>query len=443
MNESKRSLGLFAAISMMTGCIVGASVFVVPGALAVTVGPGVWLSYLIGAILMFFNCFIYAQVGAMLPVSGANYMLCSSSVNGTCGFLYVWGFLLANSFLFPIMSKTAATYLSIFFPVLENHITIVSILLIVLTVLINLFGTNLSATIQNACVIILVAVVLIFSVGGVINANWSHFSPMMPSGFMPVLLGAISTYYAFAGVNCVIELSGEIKNPGKNIPRTMFVSFGIVIVMYIGMCVGLVALVPANELNVPTPAVTAAATCFPGWFKYFIALASVAACWTTLNAVCASSARLLMMLGKTSVLPSGLAKTNKRGAPQNALLVLLALGVGLVLFSATIMQFVNISSFYLMFITLLVAFASLQVKKKLPKQYEKAEYKMKGIWYYIWPALSIISGGFFMILQLRDDPVMTGVSLILLPVGVLIYQLRKRALRANDVNLDAELMKEM
>ena len=443
MNDSKRSLNLFAAICMMTGCVVGASVFVVPGELAVSVGPAAWLSYLFGGILMFFNCFIYAQVGAMLPVSGANYMLCSTSVNGTCGFLYTWGFLMANSFLFPIMARTASTYLAVFFPALEGHTMAVSIVLIVVTIGINLLGANLSAAVQNGCVIVLVAVVLIFSGGGIANADWSHFDPMLPSGLMPVVMGAISTYYAFAGVNCVIELSGDIKNPGKNIPRTMFISFGIVVLMYIGMCVGLVALVPANELNVPTPAITAAAVCFPGWFRYFIALASIAACWTTLNAITSSMARLLAMLGVTSVLPAGIAKTNKRGAPQNALIVLMILAIGLILFSATVMQYVNISSFYLMFISLLVAGASLNVKKKLPEQYEKAEYKMKGVWYYVWPTLSIVSGLFFMALQFRDDIKMTGVSVILLPVGVLLYQWRKKTLKAKGVDLDEELLKGM
>lgn len=443
MNDSKRSLNLFAAICMMTGCVVGASVFVVPGELAVSVGPAAWVSYLIGAILMFFNCFIYAQVGAMLPVSGANYMLCSTSVNGTCGFLYTWGFLLANSFLFPIMARTASTYLAVFFPVLENYTMIVSIVLIVITIAINMLGTNLSAAIQNGCVILLVAVVLIFSGGGIINADWSHFDPLMPSGFMPVVMGAISTYYAFAGVNCVIELSGDIKDPGKNIPRTMFISFAIVVLMYIGMCVGLVALVPADGLNVSTPAVTAAAVCFPGWFRYLIALASIAACWTTLNAITSSMARLLSMLGVTSVLPSGIAKTNKRGAPQNALIVLLVLAIVLILFSATVMQYVNISSFYLMFVTLLVAIASLNVRKKLPEQYEKAAYKLKGIWYYVWPILSIVSGLLFMALQFRDDIKMTGVSVILLPVGVLLYQWRKKVVQAKGIDLDEELLKGM
>lgn len=441
--ESKRSISLFAAICMMTGCIVGASVFVVPGELAVSVGPAAWLSYGIGAVLMFFNCFIFAQVGAVLPVSGANYMLCTGTVSGTWGFLYVWGFLLSNSFLFPIMSRTAATYLSIFFPVVGNHMTLVAVVIILFTEGINLLGTNVSTKIQNACVVLLIAVVIIFSGGGITHADWTHFEPMFPTGVMPVVLGAISTYYAFAGVNCIIELSGEIKNPGKNIPRTVFISFAIVIVMYIGMCVGLVALLPSKELNVSMPAIVAAEQIFPKWFSYFIALASIAACWTTLNSVMAAMARLLFMLGETSVLPRVIAKTNKNRAPYVAYACLSVMGILMILFSVTVMQYVNISSFYLLFVAFLVAFASLKIKKAFPERYEKSEYKLRGIWYYLWPYLAIISGFAFMFLQVREDPFMTGVSIVLLPVGALLYQLRKKQLKASGTDLDEEIKKRL
>lgn len=440
----QRSMGLFTAICMMTGCIVGASVFIVPGELTASVGPAAWVSYIIGGILMFFNCFIFAQVGAVLPVSGANYVLCSQTVNGTWGFMYVWGFLLSNSFLFPIMSRTMANYLAVFFPFVGEHITVFALIIFAITILINLLGMTLSTIIQNVCVILLIAVILIFSLTGVVHADWSHFQPMFPSGFMPVVMGAISTYYAFAGVNCIIEMSGDIKNPRRNIPLTVFISFGIVVVMYIGMCVGLIALMRPEELvGVARPAVTAAETVMPGWFSYFIALAAVAASWTTLNGISAGMSRLLYVLGDVSFLPKSFSKLNKRNVPWVAFLTLGIWGALYILFNATIMQYVNISSFYLLFIAILVAVGSLKIRDRFTEQYEASQYKLKGIWYYLWPVLAIVSGIFFMILQLRDDPVMTGVSIVLLPIMIGVYFLRKKALKNRGIDLDEELSKRI
>ena len=439
----KRNVGLFAAISMMTGCVVGASVFIVPGELSASAGPTAWLSYLIGAILISFSCFLFAQVGSILPVPGANYVLCTGAINGTWGFLYVWSFLMSNSFLFPIMSETASTYLAVIFPALADYSEIVAVAVFVITCGINLLGNNLSTKIQNACVVLLVAVVLIFSIGGVSHANWEHFDPMFPNGIMPVIIGVISTYYAFAGVNCIIELSGEIKNPGKNIPRTVFISFGIVAVMYIGMCVGLVGLMPPEELGVAAPAVTAAALVFPGWFQYFIALAALAASWTTLNAIISSMARLVYVLGKNTILPPVFGKTNRYNVPHNAIILLTVVGLLMILFSATIMQYVNISSFYLLLVSALVAVASLRIKTHFSAQYEQAEFKLKGVWYYVWPVLAIVTAVFFMGLQLQQDPIMTGVSLVLVPIAIGFYLLRKKKLEADGSSLDQKILDDM
>lgn len=441
--DKKRTISLFSSISMMTGCIVGASVFVVPGELAFSVGPAAWLSYVIGAVLMFFNCFIYAQVGSVLPVSGANYVLCSNSVNGAWGFLYVWGFLISNIFLFPIMSRTAASYLAVLFPVLEPHVEIISFVILGVTIAINLLGTDLSTKIQNLAVVILVVVILVFSFGGIANANWSHFDPMFPKGIEPVILGAISTYYAYAGVNNIIELAGEIKNPGKNIPRTVFISFVLVVLMYVGMCVALVGLIPANELNLATPAVDASRLIFPDWFAYFVAFAAIAASWTTLNAVAAGMSRLMVALGKVSILPKSVAKENKYGSPYVAYIILLIVGVIMMLFSTTIIQFVNISSFYLLFVALLVAVASLNIKKSFGKRYEEVEYKLKGISYYVFPILAIVTSIIFMVLQFQSDLEMTGLSVLLLPLGLLFYYWRKNQLKKNNIDVDEEISKQM
>ncbi len=192
--------------------------------------------------------------------------------------------------------------------------------------------------------------------------------------------------------------------------------------------------------GVAAPAVTAAGLIFPGWFSYFIALAAIAASWTTLNAIVSSMARLLYVLGKSNILPSGLAKTNRHNVPQNALAVLAVMGVLMVMFSATVMQYVNISSFYLLFVSILVAVASLRIKKAFAPQYEQAEYKLKGIWFYVWPILAIVTGIFFMGLQFKSDPVMTALSLVLLPVGIGFYLLRKRKLEADGSSLDARIL---
>lgn len=439
--ELKRSLGLFSATSMLIGCVVGASVFIVPGGLAASNGPAVWVSYLIGAVLVGLSCFMFAQIGSVLPVPGANYVLCSRTISGLWGFLYIWVFFISTVWLFPIMAKTAAQYIGVFAPGL--NVLSVALGIIALTGILNLFGSNLSATVQNLMVILLIGVVLIFSGGGIANANWSHFSPMFPKGVMPVIVAAVSTYYAFAGFNNIIELSGEIKNPKKNIPLTIWISFGVIIIMYLGMVFALVGLIKPDQMPENAPAVAAAALIFPKWFSGFISAAAVVASWTTLNTVLVAMSRDIYALAKSGLFPKFLAKVNRFGVPQNSVILLTIIAFLFTLFSASLMRFINISGTYLLATSLVVAVASLKIKEKLPKEYEAATYKLKGFWYKFWPLAVIVSSIFFMILAFKDDLVMSLASLVMVPIGLLWYTSRKKRLEKEGVSLEDLIKQQM
>src|SRR5699024_12207093 len=82
-------------------------------------------------------------------------------------------------------------------------------------------------------------------------------------GVGPVIAGAVSTYYAFAGMNVVIELSGEMKNPGRNTLRMIMVGIMTIVVLYLGVALAAVALVPPAELGVEAPIAYAASTLLP------------------------------------------------------------------------------------------------------------------------------------------------------------------------------------
>ena len=443
MSDIQRNMGLMPAIATMTGCVVGASIFIVPGALSAASGPNAWLSYIIGAVLILFSCFVYVQVGAAIPVSGANYRLCTGCINGITGFLYVWCYFLGYSFLFPIMAKTAATYLAVFIPAVNDHILLVSVLIIVLTGCLNLLGTAVSGKIQTACVALLIIVVCIFSCGGIVNADWSHFTPMFPKGISPVIIGVVSTYYAYAGVNCIIDMSGDIKNPGKNIPRTVFISMLLVIIMYVGMSVALVGVQPWEELGVDAPAIMVSRQIFPQWFAYFVAIAAIAASWTTLNAVYGAMSRVLYVMGRNRIFPRPLATVNKKGVPSVAIIARTIMGVIMCAFNALLMQFVNVSSFYLLLVALLVSAASLRMKKKMPNEYAKAPFRLNGVWYYVWPICAIISSAVFMVIEVVTDTKFAVAAIILIPVGMLVYVMRKKKLESTGVNLDEQIMKDM
>lgn len=430
----KRTLGPASATAMLVGTVVGASVFIVPGQLASSVGPAVWLSYLIGAAVILFTAMVFANIGSVMPVSAAVYRLSVSAVNGTWGFLYIWVFAISSVFLMPIMALTTAQYLGVFHPALNSMPVAVGV--IVVTGLINIVGLRASANLQNILVVVFVVVISIFIVGGVMNANWDNFDPMLPNGLAPVIVGVIATYYAFAGFNNVIELSGEIKNPGRNIVRVVLMSLGLIVVLYIGVAIASVALLAPAELGVDAPVSAAAAMAFPAWFSGFIAFAAVAASWTTLNAVMAAMSRQVFALSKSRIFPTLWSRVNRGGTPFVAVIVISLVGVVTTLFSDNVMKFVNLSGTYLLATAMVAAVSSLMIKRRLPERYAAAEFKLKGFWFYFWPIGILVTSAFFLVLAVIDDPWMSLVSGVLVPLGILLYQWRARVVRKSGFSVE-------
>ncbi len=434
-NQLKRSIGFLPGIAILVGFVIGASIFIVPGGMASKIGPGVWLSYAIAGLLAFTVCFVYAQIGSVLPVSGANYNVCSLTMGGYGGFLYIWFYTFVVLFLCPAMALGVANYLTVFFPGLNLMATAVGI--VVLTGLMNLMSTALSARIQTFAIAFVTLVIVIFGAGGLLNANWSNFVPMFPVGVGPVVAAVLTCYFSFTGFNALTEMSGEIINPGKNIPRIVFTGFAIIMVLYIGVCVALVALVPAPELGIGAPMVHAAASIFNGtWFGTALALAAICGAWTTLNVSIMSLSRDFYTLGKSGILPTQFTKVNRHAAPHIAIATAVVIAVVTVVVSQEILKFINLSSIFFMLVAIQVSVASLRFKTHLKEQYEKAEFKLKGPWYYIWPILTIVTTGYFLLDFLIKNRTELILAIGCIIVSYVIYYWRRKSLEKNGIIID-------
>lgn len=437
----KRSIGLFSGLAILVGFVVGASIFVVPGELAAEIGPAVWLAYLIAGGLALTVCFVYAQIGSIIPASGANYIFCTYTLGGYGGFLYMTFYLFVIVFLCPAMALGLGHYLAVFIP--ELNITLTAIIAMVVTGVINLLPTSFSSKIQSFAFAFVLFVVVLFGSGGIINADWSNFVPMFPYGIGPVVATVLTCYFSFTGFNALTEMSGEIKDPGKNIPRIVFLGFTVIMLLYGGVCVGLVALVPAPELGVGAPMVLAASEIFSGgWFGSALAIAAILGAWTTLNISIMSLSRDLYTLGKTRILPKFFKKLNKNMTPYVAVMVSTFIGVVTILVSQEIMGFINMSSIFFMLVAIIVSVGSLRIKIKLADRYEKAEFKLKGIWYYVWPILAIITTGYFLVDFLLKNKMDTLFTLVAIIVSLSVYYLRKKSLMKKNIDIEA-LLTEM
>ena len=112
----ERSIGLGGAAATLVGYVVGASIFILPGELAASTGPAIFLSFLLASIPALLSCFVTAQIGCVYPVSGGPYIAASRNLSPFAGFMLVWSLMLGATIGIPLIAYGFADYLAFFIP---------------------------------------------------------------------------------------------------------------------------------------------------------------------------------------------------------------------------------------------------------------------------------------------------------------------------------------
>lgn len=437
----KRNLGLWPATFLLFGMVVGTSIFLVPGTQASQMGPSVWFIYVVGGILTIPVCLNSAQIGSVLPVHGASYQIIKFTTNTYISFLFGWIYIIALCLIIPYSSFAIATYATMIIPGISAS-TVAIATIIIITVL-NCAGISFASKVQTVMVISLIGIMVLFSIGSLANMKIEYMTPMFPLGIDPVLANLIPAYFGFTGFFAITELSGEIKNPKKNIPLVIFVSFTLVIVLYAAMTAGLTGLIPYTELNIDNPIVVASQLIFPKWLSYVVLASAFFATTTTVLACAMIVSREVYSLAVDGIFPKVLTKTSQNGTPYYSCIAVGVVGIIITFISSSIMQYLGIITLFILFIVSLSAFASMKIKKAMPENYEKAEFKLKGITYYLSPIIVILSSLFMFIYSIVNDINAVIAIAVVVGSGTLIYVLRKGSIAKAKEESIALLDKEL
>jgi APA family basic amino acid/polyamine antiporter len=232
----KRSIGLWSAVAINVGAIIGGGIFVVTGIVAGYAGSALVVSMIIAGVIAFITAWSFAKLTAWQPVEGGVYEYGRQLVSPYAGFLAGWMWLIANTFTGAAVSIGFAYYLSAAFPGLPTNV-VAAVLCLGFTAL-NLVGARESARVNNVLVAIKLAVLAFFVAFGLMHVNSGNFAPFNPlsSG---VLYGTFFIFFAYGGFARVSVVAEEVKDAKRNVPRALLYSLGISLVVYV--LVGLVA----------------------------------------------------------------------------------------------------------------------------------------------------------------------------------------------------------
>jgi len=282
----KRSLGLIDATSIVAGSMIGSGIFLVTAAMARDVGSTAWILviWLVTGLLTMSAALSYGELAGMMPNAGGQFVYIQRAYGKLISFLYGWTvFTVIQTGTIAAVAVAFSNYTAVFFPVLENKILtigesfsftnkqVLAMLIIALLTYINTKGIRSGKIIQvfftSAKLIALFALITLgIYIGFHTNTFADNFSSMWEAkktvleedGTLTItklsgiaLIGAmgatiINSLFSSDAWNNVTFIAAEIKDPKKNIPRSLFLGTLIVTIIYILANIAYLALLPLN-----------------------------------------------------------------------------------------------------------------------------------------------------------------------------------------------------
>ena len=237
MPELSRQLGLTDAVAVVAGTIIGSGIFLVPNLVARNLDSrplilGVWI---FTGILSFFGALAYAELGAMFPATGGQYVYLREIYGRFWAFLCGWAyFFVVISAAVAWLSISFAAYLAYFVPLTPLQSKAVAAALIVAITAINYRGMTAGAVFQKLFTVVKIAGLLVLIAaaffGGARAAPPPAPGPFSISHFGVAMIACVLSYDGWVAVSFI---AGEIKEPKRNLPLALALGLAAVIGVYV------------------------------------------------------------------------------------------------------------------------------------------------------------------------------------------------------------------
>ena len=330
----QRRLGLASAIAAVAGESIAVGIFLTPAGMAKSLGSPFWLLmvWLTVGILAICGALTYGELAARFPRDGGIYVYLLETCGRRVAFLYGWMCLLVlDPGLTAALALGLASYAAYIFPLSPVFTKLIGISVIWALCALNVISIQVSARFLRWTTWLKLGVLAFLVIWGFALhlGSWSNFVPFAgtrPSS-LPLLpaLGAalVGAFFSFGGWWDVSKISGEIRDPGRTLPRAMLLGVAVVTTVYITVSAVFLYLVPlAKVTSEETFVAQAGAVLFgsPGG-KVFAAIVIVCVL-SSLAALIMSAPRVYYAMAKDGLFLHSVAEIHPRfGTPAKAILI--------------------------------------------------------------------------------------------------------------------------
>lgn len=340
----ERRIGLRTATAIVVGEVIAVGIFLTPAGMTKSLGSpalvlAVWLA--MGALTLC-GALCYGELAARFPEAGGGYIYLREAYGAPAAFLYGWmALLVMDPGITAALAAGLASYAAYSFGLSSSGAKAVAVLAILLLAVVNIRGVRFGAWLIRWLTVVKLGLLLFVVLWGfgLGLGSWSNFVPFAArragsTPLVPALAGAlVSAFFSFAGWWDVSKLAGEVRDPGRTLPRALASGVIVVTLVYVLVSFAFIYLVPTEQVGSgETFAAQAGEALFGGAGGQVFSGVVIVAVLGSLAGVIMSAPRVYFAMARDGLFFGYVAELHTRfGTPARAIMVQAALASVLVL----------------------------------------------------------------------------------------------------------------
>jgi APA family basic amino acid/polyamine antiporter len=350
-----RKIGFWSATSVIIGSIIGSGVFMKPSSMAQELGSPVWLTlvWIIAGLFSLFGALIYAELGAMMPETGGIYVYFRKMFGDFVAYLYGWAaFSVINTAAVAAIAFVCAYYANYFlhlpefsaatvnthvwhipfigdlYPLKDFGVKMLAVTLVVVLTFLNSVSVKAGSYFQVISTFLKMAVIaalifgIFFSGHGSVQNFFHADAPMHGSALLSGIIAAMTgAFFAYDGWINIASMAGEVKQPQKNIPRSLVVGVFACIAVYVLVNQAYLFALPVEKVAASSLVASDAIAIALGNTSGAIVAAMIVICtFGAINGNIMATTRITYAMGKDKVFAAWSGKEHKKfQTPANTL----------------------------------------------------------------------------------------------------------------------------
>jgi basic amino acid/polyamine antiporter, APA family len=439
-----RSLGLLDVVMIGIAGMIGGSIFVLTGPAIGLAGSSVILAFILNAIITLFTAMGYAELGSAMPEAGGGYLWVREGLRRPNAFISGWMAWLAHiiagslyavgfgSFLVSLLQMTNILPIESLFGIIPlDKLTAVAV--VVVFTFINIKGASETGKVGTIITVVqLVAIVSIIIAGlwamsSHPNDDWqSNFSDFFPMGLGGLVAAMGLTFIAFEGYEIIVQTGEEVKNPKRNIPRAIFISLALVVIMY---CI--IAFVSIGAIFPDMPSwqfiglhgelgIMKAAESFMPYGAFIVLAGGLVSTLAALNATTFSSARVAFAMGRHYNLPHKLSAIHPKFKTPYVAVILSSIIMAVMAYALPLEDIAHASAVIFLLLFTQVNLAVISIRRMYG---DKLDYGYKTPFFPYVSIIGIVLMVSLAVYLLITAPFSWAITVLWVLVGFFIYRI--------------------